>query len=430
MIKRYSRPEMQAIWEPQNKFQKWLDIELAACEAHVELGNIPASTLKIIQKKAQFDVNRISAIEAEIHHDVIAFLTNVAEYVGPESRYVHLGLTSSDIVDTAFSLQLKEAGKLLLTDSDMCLKALKKQAKTHKKTLMMGRTHGVHAEPMTFGLKLTVWYEELKRNRIRLQEAIAAINVGKLSGAVGNYAHMNPKLELKVCKKLGLTPANISTQILQRDRHAQFMSTLAIIAGTIEKIATEIRHLQKTECNEVLEPFSKKQKGSSAMPHKRNPIICERMTGLARTIRGYTLTALENQSLWHERDISHSSAERIIFPDATILLDYMFEKMTFVLDNLQVNSEEMLINIDRSQHVFFSQILLLKLVEKGMLREEAYRIVQANALTAFKNKLSFERLVLNDLKIKKFITQKELKELFIFDSFLANIDMIYKRVYK
>ena len=345
MIKRYSRPEMAQIWEPKNKFQKWLDVEIAACKAHVSLGNIPNDAYETIKQKAQFDVDRIDEIESEIHHDVIAFLTCVAEYVGDDSRFVHLGLTSSDVVDTAFSLLIQDAGRLLLADIDALLGALKEKANQYKYTLTMGRTHGVHAEPTTLGLKLTIWYEEMKRNKDRLIQALDITNVGKISGAVGNYAHMPPKLEALVCEELQLNIAPVSTQVLQRDRHAEFITTLSIIGGTLEKMSIEIRGLQKTEFNEVLEPFSKKQKGSSAMPHKKNPIICERVTGLSRVLRGYALTALENQALWHERDISHSSTERIIFPDATICLDYMFGLMTKVISGMTVNEAQMKQNL-------------------------------------------------------------------------------------
>lgn len=429
MIARYTRPEMGKIWTDENKFQKWMDVELAACYAHTKLGNITDDEYEIIRTKAQFDIKRINEIEAEIHHDVIAFLTSVAEFVGPESRLIHLGLTSSDVVDTGFSLLLQDAGKQLLADLDAFQAVLKKQAEAHKLTLMMGRTHGVHAEPLTLGLKLTVWYEEMKRNRERLVAAIDATRAGKVSGAVGNYAHMPPQLEAIVCEKLGLEASKASTQTLQRDRHAEFMTTIAIIGGTLEKMAVEIRALQKTEMNEVLEPFSKKQKGSSAMPHKKNPILSERVTGCARTLRGYALTSLENQALWHERDISHSSTERIIFPDATILLDYMFSLMTRVIDGMTVNPESMKENIGRSYNVFFSQQLLLKMVEKGMLREEAYRIVQRNAHSAFDERVSFDEKIRSEKEIQDLISSEELDQIFSFDKYTQHVDEIYARVY-
>ncbi len=430
MIQRYSRADFSKIWSEENKFQKWLEVELAACEAHVKLGNISREQCDTIKAKASFNVDRILEIESEIHHDVIAFLTCLAENIGPESRLVHLGLTSSDVVDTAFSLLIREAGEKLLLDIETLQTAIKNQAFKHKNTLIMGRTHGVHAEPTTLGLKLTIWYEEMNRNKQRLLNALNTINVGKISGAVGNYAHMPPELEAYVCEELKLEPAKASTQILQRDRHADFMTTLAVIGGTLEKMATEIRAMQKTEFNEVLEPFSKKQKGSSAMPHKKNPIICERVTGLSRSLRGYALAALENQNLWHERDISHSSAERIIFPDATISLDYMFGKMTHVIENMQVNENQMKENIARSFHVFFSQQLLLKMVEKGMLREEAYRIVQRNAHEAFDERILFEEKIKQDPQLTEMFTADEFKQLFSFDKYTRHADTIFNRVYE
>ncbi|RAP28755.1 adenylosuccinate lyase [Candidatus Marinamargulisbacteria bacterium SCGC AG-343-D04] len=429
MIERYSRKELSEVWTLKTKFQKWLDIELAACEAHVILGNISKKDCDHIKKTAAFDVKRINEIENEIHHDVIAFLTCVAENVGPESRFIHLGLTSSDVVDTGFSLQIQEAGRLLLKEIDTLLDITKKQAHSHQYTLMMGRTHGVHAEPTTLGLKLTVWYEELKRNKKRLQNSLDQLNVGKISGAVGNYVHMPPKLEKLVCNQLNIEASSASTQTLQRDRHADFMTTLAVIAGTLEKMAVEIRGLQKTEFNEIQEPFSSKQKGSSAMPHKRNPIICERITGLARTIRGYTLTALENQALWHERDISHSSAERVIFPDATIGLDYMLGLMQKVLSGMVVNKKQMQRNIEKSYNVFFSQKLLIKMVEKGLSREESYRIVQKNALAAFDEHINFDIKISKDNQISSLFSQTELDELFSYDQYTTHIGEIFKRVY-
>ncbi|MFC1771200.1 adenylosuccinate lyase [Candidatus Margulisiibacteriota bacterium] len=429
MIKRYSREKMASIWSLENKFNKWLDVEIAACKAHNKLGNISEKDLKIIQKKAKFNVQRISEIEAETNHDVIAFLTNLAENIGPASRFVHLGLTSSDVVDTAFSLLIRDAGKILLEDIDIFTSVLKKQALEYKNTLTMGRTHGVHAEPTTLGLKIAVWFEEMKRNRGRVEKAINNLNYGQISGAVGNYAHISPELEQLTCQELSLKPASVSTQILQRDRHAEFMSSLAIVGGTLEKIATEIRALQKTEFNEILEPFSKKQKGSSAMPHKKNPIICERVTGLARVLRGYAFTAMENQNLWHERDISHSSTERIIFPDATICLDYMFSLLTKVIKDMVVNKEQMLENISRSYNIFFSQQILLKLVEKGMLREDAYKIVQAKAQSAFKNRKMFDQEVKKDKEIIKLISEKELDQIFSFNKYTKNVNLIFNRVF-
>jgi adenylosuccinate lyase len=429
MIPRYTRKKMENVWTLENKFQKWLEIELAACDAHVELGNLKADDVKEIKQKANFNVERIHEIESEIHHDVIAFLTCVSEYVGEKSRFVHLGLTSSDVVDTGFSMQIQDAGKLLLNELELLSNAIKTKAIKHKTTLMMGRTHGVHAEPTTLGLKLSVWYEELQRHKTRLINAIDGCNVGKVSGAVGNYAHMPPALEEKVCEKLEINVASISTQTLQRDRHACFMTTLAIIAGTLEKIAVEIRAMQKTEFNEVQEPFSSKQKGSSAMPHKRNPIISERVTGLSRVIRGYSVTAMENQALWHERDISHSSAERVIFPDATIGLDYMFSLLTKVISGLVVNEEQMKENIGKSYNVFFSQKLLLKLIDKGMSREDAYRLVQRNAHAAFDEKINFDIKIATAKEITDLFSKEELSDLFSFDQYTANVDTIYNRIY-
>lgn len=430
MIARYSLKEMSATWSEENKFKKWLDVELAACKAHCELGNIPKDALDRIVSSATFSVKRIQEIENEVHHDVIAFLTSVNEsLLKSDTGFVHLGLTSSDIVDTAFSLLIQEAGSLLLNKLDRLLLTLKKQAHTYKKTLMMGRTHGVHAEPTTLGLKLSVFYESIKRGKARLEQAIEEIRVGKLSGAVGTYAHIPMELESKACKLLNLRVAPISTQILQRDLHANFITVLATIGGSLESIAVEIRSLQKTECNEVLEPFQSKQKGSSAMPHKKNPIICERITGISRIIRGYSVTALENQALWHERDISHSSTERIIFPNATKLLDYALEKIIFVIDNLVVNDIQMKENIQRSYNVFFSQKLLLLMVQKGWQRDEAYRVIQSHALKAFDSKELFDKVVNRDPEIRNTITQNELNSLFLLDNYLVNVDKIFDRVY-
>ena len=429
MISRYSRKEMAAIWSDESKFKAWLAVELAACDAHVKLGNIDAKDNDVIQKKADFNVERILEIEAEVGHDVIAFLTCVAEYIGPESRLVHLGLTSSDVVDTAFSYLITQSGVILQEGLVNLKAALKKLAHQEKETLMMGRTHGVHAEPTTFGLKCALYYEECSRQEKRLAEALEELRVGKISGAVGNYAHMSPKLEAHVCDALGLKPSKISTQTLQRDRHAHFLSVIALIGGTLEKMAVEIRALQKTEFNEVQEPFSKKQKGSSAMPHKRNPIICERVTGIARLLRGYALTGFENQALWHERDISHSSTERVIFPDATLLLDYALHKMTGVLEGLEVKRDKMKENIDASYHVFFSQQVLLALVESGMLREDAYRLVQKNALAAFDSKTFFKEKLLADTDVVSKLGAKKLDAIFDFTAYSQHVDLIFDRVF-
>jgi len=429
MIERYSQKEMADVWKPETKFQKWLEVEIAACLAHLELGNISQEDFNEIKKKAQFDVSRIDEIEAEVHHDVIAFLTSVAEFVGPSSRFIHLGLTSSDVVDTAFSLLIRDAGIILLKDIDTLIDALKTKAEEYKYTLIMGRTHGVHAEPTTVGLKFTVWVAELQRNKDRLEKAIHTCSVGKISGAVGSYAQLPPEVEAIVCKELNLDVSPASTQTLQRDRHAEFITTLAIIGGTLEKMATEIRALQKTEFNEILEPFSSKQKGSSAMPHKKNPILCERITGLSRVLRGYSQTALENMALWHERDISHSGAERVIFPDATGFLNYMFHLMTRVIKGMKINEDKMKDNIRRSQHVFFSQQILLALCNKGMLREDAYRIVQRNAHAAFDENTLFEEKIKEDPQVLERISTEELNALFVFDAYTKHVDAIFNRVY-
>ena len=429
MIDRYTRHEMKIIWSDERKFTHWLAIELAACDAHVAAGRLKAADVAVIKEKAKFSVARIKDIESEIHHDVIAFLTNLAENIGPESRFVHLGLTSTDIVDTAFCMQIQEAGKQLQLGLRQLLDSIKTQAHTHKYTLQMGRTHGVHAEPLTFGLKLTVWYSELQRNQARLTQALDQLAVGKLSGAVGNYANIDPQIEAFVCEKLGLTPAAAATQTLQRDRHAQFISVLAIIAGTLEKMATEFRALQKTEFSEVYEPFDRDQKGSSAMPHKKNPILSERVTGLSRIMRGYAAAALENQALWHERDISHSSAERVLFPDATTALDYMIHLMIRVVSDMVVDKTRMQHNIDQSQHIFYSQPLLLVLVESGLTREIAYRLVQKQAMRAYDTQTPFKTCVLSDATIMAHVSPAALEAVFSTDRYTQNINTIYERVY-
>lgn len=429
MIDRYSRDVMKKIWSLENKFQKWLEVEIAACEAHAEAGNIPKKAVSIIKKKAKFNLKRIQEIEEITNHDVIAFLTAVAENVGPESRFIHLGLTSSDVADTALSLLIKESGLLLLRGVDELLKSIKKQALKYKDTVMIGRTHGIHAEPMTFGLKLALWYKEIERSKIRLQRAVETISVGKISGAVGTYANISPGIEKKLCKKLGLNPAPISNQILQRDRHAEFMAVLAILTGSIEKFATEIRHLQRTEVGEVEEPFGKGQKGSSAMPHKKNPILCERLTGLARVVRGYSLVGLENIALWHERDISHSSTERIIFPDGIVLVDYMLDRFKYVVDEMKVYPERMKENLDLLGGLVYSQRLLLLLVDKGLTREEAYKIVQKCAFTAKEERRKFREIVMSDKSITKYTTRKEIEDIFDIKYHLKNINVILKQVF-
>lgn len=428
MIERYSRPEMAAIWTLENKFRTWLEIELKACEIQHKKGVIPTDAWNIIKEKADFDGPRIDEIEAEVHHDVIAFLTSVAEFVGPESRYIHLGLTSSDVVDTGLAILMKQAGELLILGIDQLREVVARRAHEHKYTIMMGRTHGVHAEPMTMGLKLALWYEELRRDRERLEKAVRNIAVGKISGAVGTFAHLAPDVEAYVCQELGLIPAPISTQILQRDRHAEYMSTLAICAGTLEKMAVEIRHLQRSEVREAEEYFSRGQKGSSAMPHKRNPIITERITGMARLMRGYALTALENMALWHERDISHSSTERIIVPDATILLDYMLAKMTKLIDKLLIYPENMQKNMERTFGLPFSQRVLLKLAQKGVTREDAYRLVQRNAMKSWELGLDFKGLLLTDNDILSILSADDIERCFDLQPHRQHVDTIFERV--
>lgn len=400
MIERYSRPEMAAIWTDENRFQAWLEVEILACEAWAELGVIPKEDVKVLREKASFDINRIFEIEQDTRHDVVAFTRAVSETLGEEKKWVHYGLTSTDVVDTALSYLLKQANDILLKDIERFVDILKEKAKEHKYTVMMGRTHGVHAEPTTFGLKLALWYEEMKRNLERFKQAKEGIEVGKISGAVGTYANIDPFVEQYVCDKLGLKPAPISTQTLQRDRHADYMAALALVATSIEKFAVEIRGLQKSETREVEEFFAKGQKGSSAMPHKRNPIGSENMTGMARVIRGYMLTAYENVPLWHERDISHSSAERIILPDATIALNYMLNRFGNIVKNLTVFPENMKRNMDRTLGLIYSQRVLLALIDTGMAREEAYDTVQPKAMEAWEKQVPFRQLVEAEEKLR------------------------------
>lgn len=429
MIERYTRKEMGQLWEPQNRFQKWLDVEIAACEAWSDLGKIPKTALEVIKRKAGFDVKRIDEIEAVVKHDVIAFLTSVAEKVGPESRYVHKGLTSSDIVDTAQSLLMKEAAGIIIKDLKGLIAVLKEQAFRYKNTVCIGRSHGVHAEPMTFGLKFALWYEEAKRNLERMERARKIISIGKFSGAVGTFSNIPVAIEEKVCKKLGLKPEPIATQVVQRDRHAEYLSTLAMIAASIEKIVVEIRHLQRTEVLEAEEPFAKGQKGSSAMPHKRNPVGCENLTGLARVVRTNALAAMENVALWHERDISHSSVERVIIPDSTILVDYMLNRLAGILSGLQVYPDRMIENLNRSYGLYNSQNMLISLTEKGMTREDAYALVQKNAMMSWKSRKQFKTLLAKDKEVKKYLSSKELNEIFHLKNYFRNIDYIFKRVF-
>lgn len=428
MITRYTRPAIGAIWNDQNKFSIWLHIEVLACEAQAQLGVIPPEAVSIIREKASFDIERISAIEEEVKHDVIAFLTNVGEYVGPESRFIHLGMTSSDVLDTALAVQMKQSGELMLKGLLGLKDVLARRAVEFKHTIMVGRTHGIHAEPVTMGLKFALWYDETKRNITRLEHAIATISVGMISGAVGTFEHLSPNVEEYVCERLGLKPAPVSTQVLQRDRHAEFMTTLAIIGASLEKFATEIRHLQKTEVLEAEEYFSKGQKGSSAMPHKRNPITCERIAGLARVLRGNAMAALENVALWNERDITHSSVERVVIPDSCILLDYMIYLTTNVLDRLIVYPENMLANLNLTHGLIFSQPVLLALTKKGMKREEAYRLVQKNAMEVWRTKQEFKDLLRADPEIAAILSHKELDELFNTARSTKHVDTIFKRV--
>jgi adenylosuccinate lyase len=429
MINRYTRPEMASIWEDENRYAKWLDVEIAACEAMSEEGIIPVKSLKVIKEKAGFSVDRIMEIEEETRHDVIAFLTNVAEYVGPESRFIHLGLTSSDILDTSFALLLKETMNLIIQDVEEFMKTLKKRAIEHKNTVMIGRSHGIHAEPITFGLKLAVWYSEMGRNLRRLEDALNVISYGKLSGAVGTFANISPRVEELTCKKLGLTPAQISTQIIQRDRHAQYFTALAILAGTLEKIAVEIRHLQRTEVLEAEEPFKKGQKGSSAMPHKKNPIGSENISGLARLVRSNSLAAMENIALWHERDISHSSVERVIAPDSTILIDFMLHRLDRIVNGLIVHPDNMINNLNRTKGLIFSQQVLIKLAEKGLERQKAYVMVQRNAMKVWESGQDFKTLIMEDEDICRNLTKKEIEEMFDLDYHLKHVDEIFERVF-
>jgi adenylosuccinate lyase len=429
VIRRYTRPEMGRIWEEENRFAKWLDVEIAACEGMAEEGLIPRESLETIKNKARFSVDRILEIEERTKHDVIAFLTNVAEYVGPDSRFIHMGLTSSDILDTSLALLLREAMTLIIQKVKEFMAAIKERAYEHKYTVMIGRSHGIHAEPITFGLKLAVWYSELKRNLRRLEEALDVISYGKFSGAVGTFANVSPAIEDFACKKLGLKPAEISTQILQRDRHAQYFSALAVLAGTMEKIAVEIRHLQRSEVLEAEEAFEKGQKGSSAMPHKKNPIGAENISGLARLVRSYALAAMENMALWHERDISHSSVERVIGPDSTILVDFMLHRLTRMVRTLVVYPENMLANLNRLKGLIYSQQILLRLSSVGLSREEAYELVQRNALKVWETGREFKSLLLEDPKIRKHLSEKDLEELFSLDYHLKHVDALFERVF-
>ncbi len=421
---------MAVIWEPENKFKIWLKIEVLACEALAKRGEIPRSALKDIQTKSRFNVERIDEIEREVKHDVIAFLTCVAEYVGESARYMHMGMTSSDVLDTALAVQMKQSAALILKELSAFKDVLERQAKKYKLTPIIGRSHGIHAEPLTFGLKIANWYEEIKRNIGRLKRARQTIAYGQISGAVGTFACIDPDVEEYVCSKLGLKPAPVSSQIIQRDRHAEFFSTLAIIAGTIDKIATEIRHLHRTEVLEAEEYFSSGQKGSSAMPHKRNPVVTEQMCGLARVVRANAFAAMENMPLWHERDISHSSVERVIGPDSTILIHYMLKKMTPMMDRLMVYPENMMRNLGKTGGLIYSQSVLLALVRKGITREEAYRLVQKNAMQSWTDRKDFLTLLKKDKDIRKLLSVGEIEQAFKLKTQFKNIDRIFKRVFK
>jgi adenylosuccinate lyase len=427
MIERYSRPQMKKIWSEENKFDQWLKVEIAVCEAWAELGEIPPKEIAKI-RKASYDLSRIARFLKVTHHDMTAFLNSVAESLGAESRFIHLGLTSSDVMDTALALQLTQAADILAKDLAELVSVLKGKAIEHKYTLMMGRTHGVHAEPTTFGLKMALWTEEMKRNAHRLAEASKSISVGKISGAVGTYATVPPEVERIACAKLGLAQAPISSQIIQRDRHAQFVTALAITAGSLEKFATEIRGLQRTEVRELEEPFEAGQTGSSAMPHKRNPELCERICGLARLVRGYAVTSLENIALWHERDISHSSAERIVLPDSCLALDYMLSVFTSIMKGLKVYPENMRRNVELTHGIVFSQRVLLALIDKGLVREEAYRIVQDNAMRAWEKGKGFLSLLKSDRRITSRLSKLELDLLFDYTYYLKHVDHVFKRL--
>ena len=427
MIERYTLPEMGRIWSQENKLNNWLKIEIAACEGWASLGKIPASDMKKIKNQASFTLQRCREIEAEVHHDVIAFLTAVAENLGEESRYIHIGMTSSDILDTGLALQMRDAADIILNGLQALREVVAGKARRYKYTLNIGRTHGVHGEPSTFGLKMALWYDELGRNLERLKQAREIVSYGAISGAMGNFAHLDPRVEEYVCQKLGLTPCPVSTQIVQRDRHAQFMTTLAVIAGSLEKMANEIRNLQRTEILEVEEPFRQGQKGSSAMPHKRNPMMSERVAGLARVVRGNAMAALENVALWHERDLTHSSVERVIIPDSCILLDYMLNKFTAVVSGLLIYEDHMMENINRTRGLIFSQELMLILLGKGLLRDEAYRLVQRNAMQSWSEGMDFKELVLKDQEIMQQISPQELQEAFNLDIYTANVDYIFRR---
>ncbi len=430
MISRYTLPEMGAVWTEENRFQKWLDVEIAVCEVHAEMGTIPREAVDVIRKKASFTVERIKEIERTTRHDVIAFTTALAENIGPESRFVHYGLTSSDVVDTANALLMRDAAALIISDLERLAPVFRRRAMEHKQTRMIGRTHGVHAEPTTFGMVMALYYADNERNLERMHRAKELISYGKISGAVGTFAHLDPEVEERVCQKLGLRPAPISTQVIQRDRYAEFLSALAIIAASMEKIALEVRHLQRTEVREAQEPFSAGQKGSSAMPHKRNPVTSEQICGLARVARANAHAGFENIALWHERDISHSSVERVILPDTCILTDYLLHKTEWLIGGLIVNADRMRANLEGLGGVAASGQLLLKLTERGVTREDAYALVQPLAMRVWDEGANFQELVFEDNQITEKLTRSELEELFDIDRQLRNVDKVFDRVFK
>ena len=430
MIPRYTRPEMGRLWDIEAKYEKWLEVEIAVCEAWTEFGEIPKDALRAIKRKARFDVKKIDEIDKVVKHDVIAFLISVSQSLGPEARFVHKGLTSSDIIDTALALLMRKASDIIIKDIRKLMEVLKKQAYKYKDTPMMGRSHGVHAEPITFGLKFALWFEDMKRNLNRMKRAKNIISIGKLSGAVGTFSNIPPLIEEKVCKKLGLKPEPIATQIVQRDRHAEYFTTLALIAASVEKVATEIRHLQKTEVLEAEEPFMAGQRGSSAMPHKRNPVGCENLSGLARLVRSNAIAAIEDIALWHERDITHSSVERVIIPDSSILVDFMLDRLTGILDGLHVYPKRMKENISRSYGLFTSQRVMLALLEKGLDRDNAYTLVQKNAMKSWKEGADFKKILLRDREVKRYLTAKEIGEIFNLSYYLKNVDYIFRRVFE
>jgi len=428
MIERYSLPKMSSIWQDEFKFKTMLAIEILTLEALAKTKKVPPQAVSRIKKKAKFNLKQIKKIEEKTQHDVVAFVTNVSQNIGADAQYFHMGLTSSDILDTTLGVQLKAASDILIEDLQKLLKSLAKKAKIYKNTVCIGRTHGVHAEPTTFGLKLVLWYDETRRNLERLELAKKEISVGKLSGAVGTFSNIDPTIEDYVCRKLGLRPANISTQIIQRDVYAVFMARIAIIGSSLEKFATEIRHLQRTEVLEAEEPFGKGQKGSSAMPHKRNPVICERICGLSRILRGNAMAAMENVALWHERDISHSSAERVIIPDSTLALDYMLNKFIQVIDGLQVYPQNMLINVVKTHGLIFSQRVLIELMSRGLPRMKAYNFVQRSAMKTWKDGSDFKKNLLNDPDVARLLSEKDLDEIFDLDYYLRNVNKIFSRV--